>query len=131
MALITGSNLVQSASTLNRIDTGVTLSRTSTIAMRYGIGILVIGALVIVGGVVVSHPSEIARWLLVLLEVVMLGATLAAYFGGGSVLGFVTVLSLGASGAALLLPIGAVVGMQAAIIYLLGLHPPTYSAFAR
>lgn len=45
-------------------------------------------------------------------------------------LGFVTVLAMGAEGSGLV-PFGAVIGIEAAIVYLLAFHPPTYRAFAR
>ena len=79
--------------------------------------------------VTVSLPSQIVRGLLSVLEIVMLGVTLAAHFGGGSVLGFVTVLTMGASGGAII-AFGGVVAIQSAVIYLLAIHPPTYRAFA-
>lgn len=130
VATITGANLIRGATVLTDLHTGVNLTQDSALNTRYGIGILVIAAVLIVLAAVVSHPSKIPRALLAILEIAGLGVTLAAHFGGGSVLGFVTVLTLGAGGSALL-PFGAVIGIEAGLIYLLAIHPPTYSAFSR
>ena len=130
IALITGINLIGGGIRLKQLGTGVNLPPSSTLAMRYGIVVVVIATLVIVAAIFITRPSLVARWLLVLFEVVALGATLAAYFGGGSVLGLITVLSMGSGGSALI-PVGAVLGIQAGLIYGLALHPPTHRAFAR
>jgi hypothetical protein len=130
VAVIAGANLVGGSTMLTDIHTGVNLTQDSALDTRYGIGILVIAALIIALTVVVAHPSKIARALLVILEVLGISAALAVHFGGGSVFGFVAVLALGAGGATLL-PFGAVVGIEAALIYLLAIHPPTYMAFRR
>ncbi len=115
---------------LSHLGSGVNLDVTASLTTNYGTGIAVICGVLILGGLLVSLPSQIIRSLLVILEIVALGVTLAAHFGGGSVLGFVTVLTLGASGSGMV-AFGAVVGIQSAVIYLLGMHPPTYKAFDR
>lgn len=97
---------------------------------RYGIAIVVIGTGIIVGAVLVNGPSHDSRWLLVLAGVIAFGATFAAYFGGGPVMGLVTVLAMGATGGALL-PLGAGSGMKAALVDFLALRPPRCAAFAR
>lgn len=130
LALVTGFSLVQGGMTLARLGSGVNLPASTSIAANYGIGVVVIGLLLISGAILITIPSQTIRALLALLEIVVLGLTLAAHFGGGSVLGFVTVLGVGASGGALV-PFGAVVGLQSAAIYLLALHPATYRAFDR
>lgn len=129
LALITGVNLINGGITLTRLGTGVSLPQSSTVTMSYGIVLVVIGALIIVAAILVTRPSPVARWLLVLFEVIALGASLAAHFGGGSVLGLVTVVAMGSGGSGMI-PIAAVLGIQAALIYALALHPPTYGAFA-
>ena len=129
-ALITGINLIQGGMTLERMGSGVNLTTSAWLARNYGIGVVIVGALIILGATFVAHPSQIIRTLLVVFEVFALCLTLAAHFGGGSVVGFWTVLWMGATGSALV-PFGAVVGLQSAVIYLLAIHPPTYKAFAR
>lgn len=130
LAIVTAVELVRGTTTLARIGSGVTISTTQSLATRYAIGVLVIASLVILGAVTVSVPSKIVRSLLTVLEVVLLGLTLAAHFGGGSVLGFATILAMSASGSAII-PFGGVVAIQSAVIYVLAIHPATYRAFAR
>lgn len=130
LALITGVSLIQHGMTLAKIGSGVNLATSASLARNYGIGIVIVGALFILGAMVVAHPSQIIRTLLTVFEVVALGLTLAAHFGGGSVLGFWTVVWMGSTGSALI-PFAAMVGGQSAVIYLLAIHPPTYKAFAR
>lgn len=130
LALITGVNLIQHGVTLEKIGSGVNLTASASLARNYGIGIIVVGALFILGATFVAHPSQIIRTLLAVFEVVALGLTLAAHFGGGSVLGFWSVVWMGSTGSALI-PFGAMVGLQSAVIYLLAIHPPTYRALAR
>ena len=130
LAFITAIDLIRGATSLAQLGTGANLGATSSLATHYAIGIIVIGALLLIGTLVVSHPSQIARTLLVVLEVIALGLTVAAHFGGASVLPVWTVLGMGVTGSAVI-PFGAVVGLQSAVIYLLAIHPPTYRAFAR
>ena len=130
LALVTGFNLVQGGMSLARLGSGVNLPASTSLASNYGIGIVIIGLLFIAGAVLITIPSQIIRTLLALLEIVALGLTLTAHFGGGSVLGLATVLGVGSSGSALV-PFGAVVGLQSAAIYLLAMHPATYRAFDR
>lgn len=126
----TAVNLMRGTKTLGQLASGVTMSSSSSLADNYGKGVAVMAAVLILGVITVSLPSQIARALLALLEFLMLCVTLAAHFGGGSVLGFVTVLTAGASGSALI-PFSGVIALQSATIYLLAIHPPTYRAFAR
>ena len=130
LAFVTAIDLIRGATSLAQLRTGVNLDPTMSLATHYAIGIIVIGALLLIGAVVVSHPSQTVRTLLVVLEVIALGLTLAAHFGGGAVFPLWTVMSMGATGSAVI-PFGAVAGLQSAVIYLLALHPPTYRAFAR
>lgn len=130
LSIITAVNLIRGTMSLGRVASGVTMSTTASLAVGYGRGIAVIAAVLILGVITVSLPSQIVRSLLVVFEVVLLGVTLAAHFGGGSVLGFVTVLTMGASGSAII-PFGGVVALQSAAIYLLAIHLPTYRAFSR
>ena len=130
LAVMTGISLITGAESLAKISAGVTLTAGSTIATRYAVGILVIAGLLAVLTAMTNAPWRAARAALVVVETVMLGVTLAAHFGGGSVLGLVSVLAMGASGSALI-PVGAVVGLQALAVYALAIHPPTYRAFAR
>ncbi|MBV8529362.1 MAG: hypothetical protein JOZ75_13710 [Candidatus Dormibacteraeota bacterium] len=130
IALTTGINLIRGSTSIAQLGSGVNLPATPSLAAHYGIAIVMLGALMLTGAVVVSYPSQIVRTLLVVIEVVALGLTLAAHFGGGSVLGFATVIGTGATGSALI-PFGAVVGLQSAVVYLLAIHPPTYGGFAR
>ena len=129
LAAITAAGLVRGSMRLAQLGSGVTLSSSGSLAGNYGTGIAVIAGVLLLGVVTVSLPSRIVRALLSVLEIVLLGVTLAAHFGGGSVLGFVTVLTMGASGGAII-PFGGVVALQSAAIYLLAIHPPTYGAFA-
>lgn len=130
LGITTAVNLIRGTMGLARLTPELTLSTTASFADSYGKGIAAIAAVLILGVIAVSLPSQIVRSLLVVFEVVLLGVTLAAHFGGGSVLGFVTVLTLGASGSAII-PFGGVVALQSAAIYLLAIHPPTYRAFSR
>ena len=130
LAFITATGILRGATSLAQLGSGVNLDSTTSLATHYAIGIIVIGALLLIGALLVSHPSQIARTLLVVLEVFALGLTLAAHFGGGSVFGLWTVLGMGATGSAVI-PFGALVGLQSAVIYLLAIHPPTYRALAR
>ena len=130
LAIITAINLMRGTTSLAHLATGLTIATSASLATNYGIGIVLIGAVLLLGGITVSTSSNIVRTLLALLEIVLLGVTLAAHFGGGSVLGFVTVLAMGAGGSAIF-PFGVVVGLQSGVIYLLAIHPPTYRAFAR
>lgn len=129
IAVICAVELIRGSLTLAQLGSGVTLSTSATLAANYGIGIAVIAAVLLLGLLTVSLPSQIVRTLLAVLEILLLGLTLAAHFGGGSVLGFATVLAVGASGSAVI-PFGGVVALQSAAIYLLAIHPPTYRAFA-
>lgn len=130
LGLITGINLVRGSISVMRIGAGVNLVSSQSLTTEYGVGILVCSAILVAGAVGLELPSQTPRWALALLEVVALGTTLAAHFGGGSVLGFVTIIAMGATGSALI-PFGAVIGLQSGAIYLLAVHPPTYRVFAR
>ncbi|MGH7687155.1 MAG: hypothetical protein ACREN2_10115 [Candidatus Dormibacteria bacterium] len=130
LAILTGIGLIRGTDVFTKLDTGVNLTLSSDSAAHFGVGIIVIGVVVIVLASTVALPSQWARALLVLVEAFGLGVTLAAHFGGGSVLGFVTLLALGAGGSALI-PFGAVIGIEAGIVYVLAIHPPTYRAFAQ
>ena len=129
LAIIAAVGLIRGTTSLAQLGAGVTLPSSESLAANYGKGVAAIAAVLILGAITVSVPSQIARTMLAMLEIVMLGVTLAAHFGGGSVLGFVTVLTLGASGSATA-SFAGVVAMQSAIIYLLAIHPPTYRAFS-
>ena len=130
LGIVTGLNLIRGATSLTQLGTGVNLTLSSDVTSRFGIGILVIAVLLIVLVGVATIPSQLARALLAVLEVFALGATLAAHFGGGSVLGFITVLVMGTAGSALV-PFGVVIGIEAGLVYLLAIHPATYRAFSR
>ena len=129
LAIITAVGLIRGTTSLAQLGAGVMLPDSVSLAANYGKGVAAIATVLILGAITVSVPSLIARSLLAILEIVMLGVTLAAHFGGGSVLGFVTVLTLGASGSAIV-SFAGVVAMQSAVIYLLAIHPPTYRAFS-
>lgn len=128
LAALTGIGLINGAISPARIGSGVTLTAGSMIAMRFGIGILVIAVLLVMFAALTVDHWQAARGALVVVETIALGVTLAAHFGGGSVLGFVTVVAMGVSGSALI-PFGAVIGVQAFVVYALALHPATYRAF--
>lgn len=130
LGVVTGLNLVRGAMPLTQLGTGVNLTLSSDVTAHFGVGILVIAWVIIVLAGAATLPSQTARAVLAILEVFALGVTLAAHFGGGSVLGFVTVLVLGANGTALL-PFGVVIGIEAGLVYLLAIHPATYRAFSR
>ena len=130
LAIVTAVELIRGTTTLARIGSGVTISTTQSLATHYAIGVLVIASLLVLGALTVSVPSQIVRSLLAVCEVVFLGLTLAAHFGGGSVLGFATILGMSASGSAII-PFGGVVAIQSVVIYVLAIHPATYKAFAR
>ena len=129
LAIITAVGLIRGTTSLAQLGAGVTLPASVSLAANYGKGVAAIAAVLILGAITVSVPSQIARTLLALLEIVMLGVTLAAHSGGGSVLGFVTVLTMGAGGSAIL-SFPGVVAIQSVIIYFLAMHPPTYRAFS-
>lgn len=129
LAVITAVGLLRGSMKLVQLGSGVTLSSSASLAGNYGKGIAVIAGVLLLGVVTVSLPSQIVRGLLSVLEIVMLGVTLAAHFGGGSVLGFVTVLTMGASGGAII-SFAGVVALQSVTIFFLAMHPPTYRAFS-
>lgn len=130
LGIVTAVELLRGSTSLARIGSGVTISTTQSLATHYAIGVLIIAGLLILGAITVSVPSRIVRSLLAIFEVLLLGLTLAAHFGGGSVLGFATILAMSASGSAII-PFGGVVAIQSAVIYVLAIHPATYKAFAR
>ena len=130
LAIVTAIELIRGTTTLARIGSGVTISTTQSLSTHYAIGVLVIASLLVLGALTVSVPSQIVRSLLAVFEILFLGLTLAAHFGGGSVLGFATILGMSASGSAII-PFGGVVAIQSAVIYVLAIHPATYKAFAR
>jgi hypothetical protein len=78
----------------------------------------IIALLLIIGGVRVGHPSQIARWLLVIFEVLVLLGTLTSFSNAGST-----------SNGTLSLIIALVV--EGLIIYGLAIDPLTWRAFAR
>lgn len=130
LAIATAINLMRGTTNLAQLAPGVTLSTSAALTDNYAKGIAVIAGALLLGAITVSLPSQTVRGLLALFETVLLGVTLAAHFGGGSVLGFVTVLTMGASGSAII-PFGGIVALQSILIYILSMHPPTYRAFAR
>ena len=130
LAIATGVNVIRGATSLALLGSGVNMTPSSDVAGHFGFGIIVIAVAVIALTGAVNLPSQWVRALLTVLEVVGLGAALAAHFGGGTVLGFVTVLAMGASGSALV-PFGVVIGIQAVAIYFIAIHPATYRAFSR
>ena len=130
LGLSTGIGLIRGNTTLAHLGTGVNLDASAWLARNYGIGIVAVSAVLLLGALLVSLPSQIIRSWLALLEIVALGVTLAAHFGGGSLVGLVTVLGLGASGTAIV-DIPVVIAIQSVIIYALAIHPPTYRAFHR
>lgn len=130
LGIVTAVELVRGTASLARIGSGVAIPTTPLLAAHYAVGVLVIASLLILCAVAVAVPSQIVRSLLAVFELLFLGLTLAAHFGGGSVLGFATILAMGTSGSAII-PFAGVVAIQSAVIYLLAIHPPTYAAFAR
>jgi hypothetical protein len=80
-----------------------------------GVVLLILGVLVIIGGVRVGHPSQVARWLLAVFEILLLLGTLS---------GFST------TGRAAVSSIVALV-IEAIILYGLVIDPATYRAFGR
>lgn len=130
LAAVTGVSLIRGTLLVSQLHTGVNLTLTRDITTHFGVGILVLAVLLIVLASAVAVPSQWARALLAVVEAFGLGVTLAAHFGGGSVLGFVTVLTMGVGGSALI-PFGAVIGIEAGVVYVLAIHPPTYRAFSR
>jgi hypothetical protein len=89
----------------------------ATFGLFIGVGavLLILGVLVIIGGVRVGHPSQVARWLLVAFEILVVLGTLS---------GFRT------TGNAAVSSIVALV-IEAIILYGLVIDPATYRAFAR
>ncbi len=81
-----------------------------------GVVLLIIGILVIVGGVRVGHPSQVARWLLAAWEILVLLGTLNGLRvnTGNGVVGSIVALVI-----------------EALILYGLVIDPATYRAFAR
>lgn len=129
LGVATGINLLRGAVALKDVSAGVNLAGAShTTVSNYAVATLVIGGLLIVAGILTGRPSMIARVVVWLWAFVAFCVSLAAFYHGGSVLGFVTVAVFAASGGAIL-PATAVLAVDAVIFYALTLHPPTYSAF--
>lgn len=130
MGVFTGINVIRGAVPLRDIAAGVNLSGAShSTATGYGIATIIAGGLVIVAAILMGRPSTIARVAVALWTVVAFGVSLAAFYRGGSVLGFVTVIVFAATGGAIV-PAAAVLSIDAVIFYALALHPATYRAFA-
>ena len=83
-----------------------------------GVVVLVISIFVIIGGVRVGHPSQVARWLLAVYEILLLIGTVQG----------LTVRNASGNGA-----VSAIVFLviEALILYGLIIDPATYRAFAR
>jgi hypothetical protein len=82
-----------------------------------GVGavLFILGLLVIVGGVRVGHPSQVARWLLAAFEIILLLGTLSGFRTSGNA----TVSSIVA------------LVIELIVLYGLVIDPATYRAFAR
>ncbi|MGH7687135.1 MAG: hypothetical protein ACREN2_10015 [Candidatus Dormibacteria bacterium] len=127
--VFTGARIITRQLSITHLGSGVSYGNVSqSTATGYGVTVIVVATVVALAALLVTRPSTIARWLVGLYEAVALGFTLAAYAGGGSVLGGVTVIVMAAGGVAVI-PVVAVMGMQAGIAYALAVHPPTYSDF--
>jgi hypothetical protein len=94
------------------------------------VAVLIIAILVIIAGIRAGHPSEVARWLLAVWEIVAFLTILAALSGGGLGLGFLTLLAAAAGGVGFA-PVYVVLVIEALIVYGLVIHPATNQAFAR
>ena len=130
LGIMTAVRLIRGTISLANVASGVTMSTSAALTANYAKGIAAVSGALILGVITVSLPSQTVRALLAVFETVLLGVTLAAHFGGGSVLGFITVLTIGASGSAII-PFAGIVALQCVAIYVLSMHPPTYRAYAR
>jgi hypothetical protein len=98
---------------------GVDIATTATgVLIAVGVILLVISIFVIIGGVRVGHPSQVARWLLAAFEILLLI---------GTVQGF-TVRNASGNGA-----VSSIVALviEGLILYGLIIDPATYRAFSR
>lgn len=130
LGILAGVNLIRGAATLGDIADGVNLAGAlHSTATGYGIAVVVVGTLLVLAGILIGRPSTIARVVVALWSFAAFWILLAAFFHGGSVLGFVTVVVFASSGGAIL-PAAAVLTVDAVISYSLSVHPSTYRAFA-
>jgi hypothetical protein len=100
------------------------------IFLTWGVAVVTTAILMVIAGIRAGHPSQAARWLLAVWEIVAFLTVLAALTGAGLGLGFLTLLVAAAGGVGYA-PIFVVLAIQALIIYGLVIHPATNQAFAR
>jgi hypothetical protein len=108
-------NGVFSGVNLNNINGYNFAGATFGLFIGVGVVLLILGVLVIIGGVRVGHPSQVARWLLVAFEIILLLGTLSG---------------LRTTGNAAASSIVALV-IEVIVLYGLVIDPATYRAFGR
>ena len=101
---------------VNGVDFAATASG---VLIAIGVVVLVISIFVIIGGVRVGHPSQVARWLLAAFEILALLGTISS----------LTRQTAGTGNG----PVGSIVVLviEGLILYGLIIDPATYRAFAR
>jgi hypothetical protein len=131
LALVTGINIIRADVFFNNLSPGFLVpGAVNGIVVTWGVSVLIIAILLIIGGIRTGHPSQVARWLLAVWEIVAFLTILATLAGGGLGLGFLTLFAAAAGGVGFA-PVFVVLAIQALIIYGLVIHPATNRAFAR
>ena len=97
----------------------------TSVLIVIGVVLLVLFIFVIIGGVRVGHPSQVARWLLAAFEILLLLGTISSLTRQATGNGIGTGTGNGPAGSIVALVI------EGLILYGLIIDPATYRAFAR